>query len=567
MQSNQISNADPALSFKNAFASCAYAEHNVHDFQGAGRRDGRKSLIAKFLSSLNLDHLSRLAFSLDPLPRPARLFGMFALRLRLSSPLQFDFWLRLLIAVRVVLGNGLALLLLLFLLLLGLLALGLLLGGLAVVLALLLLVAVVRDVDVGRGDGRRVGHLGLGGELRALLEVTLLDGSGLNGTALSLGVGSSGKRLVEVLVLLLPGSGGGLVGATVLVKLARLLHLLLGGGGRAQAPAAGVEVALHDATLDLGNNTVVARRHLDGGHLSNTDGNGLTLGGDEDNLLVDVNARLVAKKTGKHELGTVADGVDSAVLDDNTLVAGQKGLQRRDDSAESGLVALVVVDPLGVEDVVKSGHAVLLVHGTGANTAELLHVTADTEEETKVNTEGTDVGTSLARDVEDGELALVVELEKLARVDGTDAELPLDGGDKRRTLEERTSEGLKCAGELGLSTRELAVQTEDCNIFLSGALLALHEAGRAVDANNQTSSDLGVESTGVTSALNAEHALEPGDDFVRGRVGGLVEVDDTGRNVGGQVAAERVATSGNRGEVTGADQDCAYSLVMRFMIM
>jgi len=114
---------------------------------------------------------------------------------------------------------------------------------------------------------------------------------------------------------------------------------------------------------------------------------------------------------------------------------------------------------------------------------------------------------------------------------------------------------VKCAGELGLSTRELAVQTEDCNIFLSGALLALHEAGRAVDANNQTSSDLGVESTGVTSALNAEHALEPGDDFVRGRVGGLVEVDDTGRNVGGQVAAERVATSGNRGEVTGADQE------------
>jgi hypothetical protein len=216
---------------------------------------------------------------------------------------------------------------------------------------------------------------------------------------------------------------------------------------------------------------------------------------------------------------------------------------------------------------VKSGHAVLLVHGTGANTAELLHVTADTEEETKVDTEGTDVGTCLARDVEDGELALVVELEELARVDGADTELPLDGGNKRRTLEERTSEGLKSARELCLSTRELAVQTEDCNIFLSGALLALHETGRAVDADNQTSSDLGVESSGVTSAVNTEHALEPGDDFVRGRVGGLVEVDDTGRDVGGQVAAERVAAGGNRGEVTGADQDCAHALVMRQMIM
>jgi len=182
-------------------------------------------------------------------------------------------------------------------------------------------------------------------------------------------------------------------------------------------------------------------------------------------------------------------------------------------------------------------------------------VTADTEEETKVDTEGTDVGTGLARDVEDSELALVVEFEKLARVDGADTELPLHGRDERGALEESTSESIKGASELGLSTRELAVQTEDCNIFLSGALLALHETGRAVDADNQTSSDLGVESARVTSALDTEHALEPGDDFVRGRVGGLVEVDDTRRDVRGQVAAERVATGGDRGEVTGADQE------------
>jgi hypothetical protein len=203
-------------------------------------------------------------------------------------------------------------------------------------------------------------------------------------------------------------------------------------------------------------------------------GDSLTLGGDEDNLLVDVNAGLVAKKTGKHELGTVADGVDGAVLHDHTLVASKERLERRDDSAESGLVALVVVDPLCVENIVKSGHAVLLVHGTGADTTELLHVTANTEQETKVDTESTDVGTSLARDVEDSELALVVELEELAGVDGADTKLPLDGRNKRRALEESTSEGLKSARELGLSTRKLAVQTEDCNIFLSCALLALH---------------------------------------------------------------------------------------------
>jgi hypothetical protein len=37
---------------------------------------------------------------------------------------------------------------------------------------------------------------------------------------------------------------------------------------------------------------VVAGGHLNGGHLSNTQGNGLTLGGHEDNLLVVLNAGL-----------------------------------------------------------------------------------------------------------------------------------------------------------------------------------------------------------------------------------------------------------------------------------
>lgn len=102
------------------------------------------------------------------------------------------------------------------------------------------------------------------------------------------------------------------------------------------------------------------------------------------------------------------------------------------------------------------------------------------------------------------------------------------------------------------------MQTEDCNIFLSCALLALHETGSAVNADNQASSDLGVESSRVTGALDTEHALEPCDDFVGRRVGGLVEVDDTGGDVRGQVAAERVAASGNRGEVTGADQNWTF---------
>jgi hypothetical protein len=149
----------------------------------------------------------------------------------------------------------------------------------------------------------------------------------------------------------------------------------------------------------------------------------------------------VSQKSGKHELGTVADGVDGAVLDDDALVAGEEGLQGRNDLAQVRLIPGVVHLPLGVENVVKGDEPLVLVHGTAANTAQLLHVGADTEEETQVDTEGTDVGTGLARDPEDAEVAVVVELDELGLVNGTDTELTLDGRDQGRTLEQSTGEG------------------------------------------------------------------------------------------------------------------------------
>lgn len=223
------------------------------------------------------------------------------------------------------------------------------------------------------------------------------------------------------------------------------------------------------------------------------------------------------------------------------------------------LVALVVVEVLGIKDIVKGDEVLLLVHGTRSHTSQLLHVSTDTQQKTKVNTECTDVGTSFARNPEDTELSLVVELVKLALVDGSDTELSLDGGNKRRTLEESTSEGLKGAGELCLATGELVVKSDNTDILLAGTLLRLDQAGGAVNADNQTSSDLGVESTGVTSTLATENALDPGDDFVRRRVGGLVEVDNTAGDVRLEITLEGSCACRDGGEVTSANKDCAQA--------
>lgn len=115
------------------------------------------------------------------------------------------------------------------------------------------------------------------------------------------------------------------------------LLLLLSLGSHTPPPRVGV--SLHDAPLDLGDDAVVARREVHGRHERNTERNGLSLGGHEDNLLVDLDVGLVPEQTGDHELGSVADGVDGRVLDDQPLVAGKERLERSDDSSEVRLCA------------------------------------------------------------------------------------------------------------------------------------------------------------------------------------------------------------------------------------
>ena len=293
-----------------------------------------------------------------------------------------------------------------------------------------------------------------------------------------------------------------------------------------QAPPPGVGVTVHDNPLDLGDDSVVARGHLGGGHLGDGEGDGLTLGGDEDDLLVELDGGLVAEQTWDHELGTVAHGVDGAVLDHHTLVTGEEHLEGLDHPPEVGLVPGVVKHPLGVEDVVHRAHGVRLGEGSRADTAKLLHVTTDSEEETEVDTERADVGSGLAAHPEDGQVALVVELDHLGLVDGADAEVPLDGSDQRGPLEEGTGQGLHSLVQL-LLVVERVVQAEDGHVLLTSTLLRLDQARGPVDAHNQAASDLGIQGSTVSGLFTPENLLDPRDDLVGGRVGRLVKVDDS----------------------------------------
>jgi hypothetical protein len=256
---------------------------------------------------------------------------------------------------------------------------------------------------------------------------------------------------------------------------------------------------------------VVARRHLNSRHLRVCERNRLALGGHQNNLLVDLDALLESQKTWNHELSAVADGVDGAVLYDHTLVARQETLERSNDAAQVGLVAVVVVQPLSVKNIVQGDQVLGLVHSPRPDTAQLLHVRADTKQKTEMHAQGTDVCSSLAAHPENTQLPLIVELVQLALVDSSDTELTLDSRNERWSLEKSTGQSLEGARELCLAAGQLVVHANDADILLSGSLLRLDKTGGAIDADDEAASDLGVKSTAVTSLFDSVSAISQCD--------------------------------------------------------
>ena len=57
--------------------------------------------------------------------------------------------------------------------------------------------------------------------------------------------------------------------------------------------------------------------------------------------------------------------------------------------------------------------------------------------------------------------------------------------------------------------------------------MSLNESSSVLNANNEATCDFRIEGSTVTSLLDLQNLLDPGNDFVRRRVARLVEVDDT----------------------------------------
>ena len=118
-------------------------------------------------------------------------------------------------------------------------------------------------------------------------------------------------------------------------------------------------------------------------------------------------------------------------------------------------------------------------------------------------------------------MSIVVEFEQLALVDGADAQLALDGRDEGRPLEERAGQGFQRSRELSLTAGQLVVEADPADVFFAGALLRFHEAGGAVEADDEAAGDFGIERPAVTGlfdsalcSLYGKH-FDPGEGTIR----------------------------------------------------
>lgn len=113
----------------------------------------------------------------------------------------------------------------------------------------------------------------------------------------------------------------------------------------------------------------------------------------------------------------------------------------------------------------------------------------------------------------------------------------------------------------------------DTHIFLTSTLLRFDKPSCAIQADDQAASDLGIQSSAMSGFLDPvycqrlclvfsaassnlpEHALNPRDHLMTGRIARFVEVDHTRANVGFEIALERIATHRNWREMPGSDEE------------
>ncbi len=98
------------------------------------------------------------------------------------------------------------------------------------------------------------------------------------------------------------------------------------------------------------------------------------------------------------------------------------------------------------------------------------------------------------------------------------------------------------------------MKPNDADVFFTGTLLGFDEPSCAIQADDQATSDLRIQSSAVSSLFDPKHALDPGHHLMRAWIARFVEIDHTGADVGFKVALEWSTSHRNWGEMSSSDE-------------
>jgi hypothetical protein len=190
-------------------------------------------------------------------------------------------------------------------------------------------------------------------------------------------------------------------------------------------------------------------------------------------------------------------------------------------------------------------------------------VPSSAQEKAKVNTKGSDIGAGFTANPEDPQMPLRVIFVQLAFIDRSHTKPSLHGRDQRRALEESTSKAFD-GGREKVGVGDIVVQTNNSNVFLTGALLGLDQTSRSINANNKATSNSRIKSARVASLLDTEDFLHPSNNFVRRGIGRLIQVDNTVLKVFFEWSTERRVTLSHRSVMASADEQLIVVLEQKW---
>jgi hypothetical protein len=87
------------------------------------------------------------------------------------------------------------------------------------------------------------------------------------------------------------------------------------------------------------------------------------------------------------------------------------------------------------------------------------------------------------------------------------------------------------------------VQFDDADVFFAGTLLGLDQSRCPVETDNKTPGDFRIECATMASFFESQNAFNPRNDFVTGRIGGFVEIDNPVTQMLGKRSGERTTTT------------------------